>query len=157
MRKPDRVKGNAPQAATCEASSATLTTAMERNQPVNSIPTPTSAGSLIPVVFGDDTLVLADQNGQPYVVMRPLVSAMGLNWASQFVKITDKFGSTVVEIATVAEDGKPRTMICLPLRKLPGWLYSINPGKVAPALRAKIVRFQEECDEVLWRHWRPRG
>jgi len=153
MPKPNRVKGNAPQAATCEASSATLTTAMERNQPMNSIPTPTSAGSLIPVLFGDDTLVLADQNGQPYVVMRPLVSAMGLNWASQFVKITDKFGSTVVEIATVAEDGKPRTMICLPLRKLPGWLYSINPGKVAPALRAKIVRFQEECDEVLWRHW----
>lgn len=154
MQKPDRIKEKTPAALTAEVLDAkTPNSDIERTKPMNSIPTPSAGGQLIPVMFGDDTLVLADQNGQPYVVMRPLVNAMGLDWRSQHVKITEKFRSTVVEITTVAEDGKPRTMICLPLRKLPGWLYSINPGKVAPALRAKIVRFQEECDEVLWRHW----
>jgi hypothetical protein len=154
MPKPDRTKEKTPAASTAEVLDAkTPNIEFERTKPMNSIPTPSASGQLIPVMFGGDTLVLADQNGQPYVVMRPLVSAMGLDWRSQHVKITEKFRSTVVEITTVAEDGKPRTMICLPLRKLPGWLYSINPGKVAPALRAKIVRFQEECDEVLWRHW----
>lgn len=153
MRKPDRTKEKTPTASTAEVSSAQNPQTNERTEPMNSIPTPASAGSLIPVVFGDDTLVLADQNGQPYAVMRPLVNAMGLAWQSQHAKLVEKFGATITEIVTVAEDGKPRTMICLPLRKLPGWLYSINPGKVAPALRAKIVRFQEECDEVLWRYW----
>lgn len=110
-------------------------------------------GQLSAVLFDGDALVLAEHNAQPYVVMRALVTAMGLDWASQYVKLTDKFGSTVVEITTVAEDGKPRSMVCLPLRKLPGWLYSLNAGKVRPSLRAKVLRYQAECDEVLWRHW----
>lgn len=108
---------------------------------------------LIPVMFDQDTLILVEQNAQPYVVMKPLVTAMGLDWRSQHVKVTEKFGATMVEITTVAEDGKLRTMSCLPLRKLPGWLYSINPGKLAAELRGKVVRYQDECDEVLWRHW----
>nr|WP_315242054.1 phage antirepressor N-terminal domain-containing protein [uncultured Albidiferax sp.] len=108
---------------------------------------------LMPVLFHEDTLVLVEHNAQPYVVMKPLVTAMGLDWRSQYVKLAEKFGSTMVEITTVAEDGKPRTMICQPLRKLPGWLYSLNPGKLTAALRPKVIRYQDECDEVLWRHW----
>lgn len=111
------------------------------------------SGQLIPVLFREDTLILVEHNAQPYVVMRPLVTAMGLDWASQFVKMGQKFASTVVEITTVAEDGKPRIMICIPLRKLPGWLYSLNPGKLSANLRPKVIRYQDECDEVLWRHW----
>ena len=108
---------------------------------------------LIDVLFDDDHLVLVDHNGQPYVVMKALAAALGLDWRSQHEKITAKFGATMVEITTVAEDGKLRSMICLPLRKLPAWLYSITPGKLAPELRTKVVRYQEECDEVLWQHW----
>lgn len=110
-------------------------------------------GQLSMVLFNEDPLVLAEHNTQPYVVMRALVTAMGLDWRSQYVKLMDKFGATVVEITTVAEDGKPRAMVCLPLRKLPGWLYSINAGKLSEALRPKVLQYQQECDEVLWRHW----
>ena len=39
------------------------------------------------------------------------------------------------------------------LKKFPAWLYSVNPSKVAPELREKIVRYQETCDEVLWQYW----
>ncbi|ASJ24296.1 P22_AR_N domain containing protein [Laribacter hongkongensis] len=35
-------------------------------------------------------------------------------------------------------------MVCLPLRKLPAWLYSINHNKVKPELQDKIVRYQNE-------------
>jgi hypothetical protein len=111
------------------------------------------SGQLIPVIFREDTLILVEHNAQPYVVMKPLVTAMGLDWRSQHVKLAEKFGATMVEITTVAEDGKLRTMICLPLRKLPGWFYSINPGKLSADLRPKVVCYQDECDEVLWRHW----
>lgn len=116
-------------------------------------PAPQLNGQLSVVLFNEDPLVLAEHNAQPYVVMRALVTAMGLTWPTQYVKLMEKFGSTVTEIATVAEDGKPRSMVCLPLRKLPGWLYSINPGKVSEALRPKVLQYQQECDEVLWRHW----
>lgn len=108
---------------------------------------------LIPVLFDQDTLILVEHNGQPYVVMKPLVTAMGLAWPPQYVKLMEKFGSVVTEIMTTGADGKQYSMTCLPLRKLPGWLYSINPGKLVPSLRVKVVRYQDECDEVLWRHW----
>ena len=157
MPKPDRTKEKTPAAPTAEVLDAkTPNIEIERTKPVNSIPVASKSepvnlsGQLIPVLFGPDTLILVEHNAQPYVVMKPLVLAMGLDWRSQHVKITDKFQATMVEITTVADDGKPRSMICLPLRKLPGWLYSINPGKLAPALRPTVVRYQEESDEVLW-------
>jgi len=153
-------KGNAPAAETVEASSAYIPSTTQRNKQVNSKPPQAAKATensdvvqLVPVLFHEDTLILVEHNAQPYVVMRPLVTAMGLDWASQFVKMGQKFTSTVVEITTVAEDGKLRTMICLPLRKLPGWLYSLNPGKLSAPLRPKVIRYQDECDEVLWRHW----
>lgn len=155
---PKPSKRKTPVASTAGVSSVQPQSTNERSEPMNSIaaskiePT-TLSGQLIPVVFQDDTLILVEHNAQPYVVMRPLVTAMGLDWRSQYVKLIEKFGATVVEITTVAEDGKLRTMICLPLRKLPGWLYSLNPGKLSAELRPKVIRYQDECDEVLWRHW----
>lgn len=108
---------------------------------------------IIPVTFDGDALALVDHDGLPFVAMKPVADNMGLNWKSQYDKITEKFGSTMVIIPTVAEDGRQREMVCLPLRKFPAWVYSVNPNKVRPELREKIVRYQEECDDVLWKYW----
>src|SRR5574338_504280 len=108
---------------------------------------------IIPVTFHGDTLVLVDHEGDPHVAMKPITENMGLSWQGQHEKLNEKFGSTIRVILTVGEDGKQREMVCLPLRKLPAWLYSINPNKVKPELRDKIVRYQEECDDVLWKYW----
>nr|WP_189674146.1 phage antirepressor N-terminal domain-containing protein [Pseudomonas tehranensis] len=107
----------------------------------------------MPVPFHGDTVVLLYEAGQPYVAMKPIVTNMGLAWSPQRTKLLEKFGPTVTEIVTVAEDGSLRDMTCLPLRKLAAWLYSISPNKVAPELRDKISRYQEKCDEVLWQYW----
>lgn len=156
---PKPQKGKAPTAQTDGASSVQTSRTNQRNEPMNSNPEGSKsepinlAGQLVPVAFQGQTLVLADHNGQPYVVMRALVTAMGLAWQPQHAKLLEKFGVTVTEIVTVADDGKPRSMTCLPLRKLPGWLYSLNPGKLSADLRPKVLRYQDECDEVLWQHW----
>ena len=113
------------------------------------------SSDLIPVPFRNTTLFLADLSGTPYVPMRPVVEGMGLDWASQFTKLksNQRFSSTIAEIATVAEDGKQRAMTCLPLRKLPGWLTSISPNKVAPEIRETVIAYQNECDDALWAYW----
>lgn len=112
-----------------------------------------TAPQLFPVPFHGDTVVLVGQDNEPYVAMKPIVANMGLDWHSQRQKLNDRFASTAVEITSVAEDGKLRGMTCLPLKKLPAWLYSISPNKVAPELREKIIRYQEECDDALWNYW----
>lgn len=108
---------------------------------------------LFPVPFYEDVVVLVGRDNEPFVAMKPLVENMGLAWPVQFRKLTEKFASAITIMVTVGEDGRQREMVCLPLRKLPAWMYSINLTKINPALRGKIGRYQSECDDVLWDYW----
>lgn len=113
-----------------------------------------ASASLSPVDFHGQTLFLVEHNGQPYTAMRPIVDGMGLDWASQFTKLKARAERwSVAIIATVAGDGKTREVMCLPLRKLPGWLMTINPAKVSPQIRERVVTYQYECDDALWDYW----
>lgn len=108
---------------------------------------------IIPVPFYEDTLVMIGKDNEPMVAMKPIVESMGLDWKGQQVKLIEKFSSVREIISSTGGDGKTYDMICLPLRKLPAWLYSINPNKVLPELRDKITRYQDECDDALWNYW----
>lgn len=108
---------------------------------------------LSPVTFHGDTIFCIDYQNQPYTPMRPIVQNMGLDWASQSVKLnTNKERWGVVMIATPSEGGEQK-MLSMPVRKLPAWLNSINPKKVRSELRAKIELYQNESDDALWNYW----
>lgn len=108
---------------------------------------------IIPVNFHGDSLAMVNHDGRPFVPMKPIAENMGLAWQVQSRKLAEKFGSVITIMVTTGGDGKQYEMVCLPLRKLPAWLYSINPNKVSPDIRAKVIQYQEECDDVLWRYW----
>lgn len=106
------------------------------------------------VPFHNAELFLIEHNGQPYTPLRQIVQGMGLDWASQFTKIKQKFATCVVEITMqILGDDQSRSHTCIPVRKLPAWLYSVNPNKVKPELRDTVIKYQEECDDVLWDYW----
>ena len=89
-----------------------------------------------------------------YTAIRPLVEAIGLDWASQSVKLSkNRAKFNCCDIATVGKDGKIRQMLCMPIKKLNGWLFSINPEKVRPDLKEKVIQYQEECFEALYNYW----
>jgi hypothetical protein len=92
---------------------------------------------LLPVTFHSDTLYVVDYQNQPYVPMKAIVEGMGIDWSSQHQKLKTNQGrwATMVINTTVASDGKKREMICLPLRKLPGWMMTLQPSRVAPEKR----------------------
>lgn len=110
---------------------------------------------LIPVSFHKDTLYLVEHQGQPYTPVKPIAENLGISWASQTVKLQNnpKRWGTVSIITTLAADGKSREMLCLPLRKLPVYLLSIDPRKVKESIRFKLEIYQEECDDALWAYW----
>ena len=109
--------------------------------------------TLLPVAFHGDTLYLVEHNGEPFTAVKPICEAMGLDWKSQFDKLTNRFRAVIGRIPTTGADGKTYSMVCMPVRKLAGWLYSLSPAKVAPACRAKVEAYQAECDDALWRYW----
>ncbi|ANB54850.1 hypothetical protein WM43_20420 [Aeromonas veronii] len=113
-----------------------------------------AANQSVVVPFHGSNLYLVDHQGDPYVPMKPVVEGMGLDWKTQHRKMTAKFNSCMVEMTTqLPGDTQNRAVTCLPLRKLPAWLYSVQPGKVSPEIREKVAAYQEECDEVLWQYW----
>lgn len=88
-----------------------------------------------------------------YTAVKPLVESIGLDWTGQAVKLKgnkEKFGCRDISIPT---KGGVQSMICMPLKKLNGWLFSINPEKVRPDLKEKVIQYQEECFEALYNYW----
>ena len=105
------------------------------------------------VPFYGNNLVLVDVDGEPYVAMKPIVEGMGLGWSGQHEKLNlnkDRWGIRVNRIPS--ENGAQETL-CMPLRKLPGWLMTIHPNRVKPEIREKIIQYQDECDDALWKYW----
>ncbi len=54
---------------------------------------------------------------------------------------------------TIPSQGGLQETLCIPQRKVAGWLMTIEARRVRPELRANVRAYQNECDEVLWRHW----
>lgn len=105
---------------------------------------------------GAELIVRAgDSPATTLVAMKPVVEGMGLDWKSQHAKLKAHpvLGSTVVEITMVAEDGKPRSMTALPLNRLHFWLATIQPNKVRPDLRDRVITYQTEAADVLFAHF----
>ncbi|QGF21975.1 antirepressor protein [Erwinia phage Midgardsormr38] len=104
--------------------------------------------------FHGQHIITAMAAGVAYVAMKPIVENIGLDWASQFVKLNrqrEKFNCC--DITMVAGDSKLRQLLCIPLKKLNGWLFSINPAKVRDDIRDRLVRYQEECFTALHDYW----
>lgn len=109
--------------------------------------------SLVPVPFHENTLFLIDHQNKPYTPMKPIVEGMGLNWDSQNDKLRNNASRWGIAIIAIPSSGGEQKTVCMPLRKLPGWLMTIQPSRVKPEIREKILRYQNECDDVLWEYW----
>ncbi|EFF0506635.1 phage antirepressor Ant [Escherichia coli] len=106
------------------------------------------------VPFNGQQIITAMAAGVAYVAMKPIVENLGMSWGTQqqkLMKQLDKFNC--IHMNMVAADGRLRKLLCLPLKKLNGWLFSINPEKVRADIRDKLIQYQEECFTVLHDYW----
>ncbi|WP_020396487.1 phage antirepressor N-terminal domain-containing protein [Thiolinea disciformis] len=110
--------------------------------------------NIIQADFHGTPISLIEHNHEPYITAKEIVEALRLDWAGQYSKLNhNKARWTIEKISIVAKDGLQREAICMPLRKLPAWPMTIQANKVPNELRPKIIQYQTECDEVLWKYW----
>lgn len=105
------------------------------------------------VQFHGQPIITAMVAGIAYVAMKPIVENLGMSWSTQLRKLQsqkDKYGYAHMNIPS---NGGIQEMLCLPLKKLNGWLFSINPEKVRADIRDKLIQYQEECFSVLHEYW----
>lgn len=110
---------------------------------------------LIPIEFNGETIFYIEKDGEPFTPLKPIIENIGLNWETQYRKVikSNQRWSTIVIMTINGKDQRKREMVCIPIRKLAGFLSTINPGKVSPDKREKVIAYQNECDDALWEYW----
>lgn len=100
-------------------------------------------------------IVTVDRDGEIFVPIKPVCAALGIDYKTQHEKIMadEILASTMGIIPTVAADEKEREMVCLPLKYIYGWLFTINPGKVSRSVREAVMHYRRECYDVLYEHF----
>jgi hypothetical protein len=111
------------------------------------------------VPFYGQSLFATLVNDVPHVALKPICENLGVDWEGQRQRISRQpvLKSTAVMIKAVAEDGKLRDMLMLPVKFLNGWLFGIDSNRVKPEIRDRLIAYQTECFEVLANHFMPKA
>ncbi|ELS8946854.1 phage antirepressor N-terminal domain-containing protein [Vibrio fluvialis] len=107
----------------------------------------------VTVPFHGSNLFIVEHNGEPFTPMRPIVEGMGMDWASQFKKLKTNSSRWGVVVMTIPSVDRNNAVTCIPLRKLFGWLQTLQPNRIREDIRDKVIQYQNECDDVLWKYW----
>lgn len=114
----------------------------------------------VTVPFYEDRLVVQlGEDGEIYVALRPIVEALGLDWAGQYQRIkrdpvlseetkTISVGVTPTQIHRKRGEGSKR-YVCLPKQYLSGFLFGINANRVRKELREPVIKWQREAHLFL--------
>ena len=106
-------------------------------------------------INGSEITAIKAEDGTVLVPIKPICGALSVDVESQRKKINEDedLCSTAVLSTAVGADGKERDMLCLPLRYVYGWLFTINPKNVAAAARESVRKYRQQCYDVLYDHF----
>ena len=98
------------------------------------------------------TLQVVQNEREQLVAVKPVCEILGVNYTTQVEKLKAHpvFGSVIPLRGTTGADGKTYQMLCIPLQFFPGWLFSINPDNVKEEARENLIKYQLECNKVLF-------
>jgi len=95
--------------------------------------------------------------GEPHVVFRPAVEAIGLDYSTQLRKLRDRSWASRRDIPTTGADGKTYRMAAVDVRTFLMWLATVNENKVAEAVRPTLVAYQQETTAAVNGYWTEGG
>lgn len=113
-------------------------------------------GKIITVNFRGDDLYGFENDDGIYVALKPIVRAMGLDWSAQLkrVKRDPILAKGMAMMATPYGLGGDQEAVCLKMDKVNGWLFTIDSSRIAdPETRERVQIYQEECHNVLFKHF----
>jgi hypothetical protein len=111
-----------------------------------------SKNVVIEIAFYDTKLLVSEYNGKKYVGAKIVAEAIGLDWKSQYVVLTNdaSFGNGCITIPVLDTNKHIQNTLWLDIKYLNGWLFRINPNKVKSSIKPKLIKYQQECYDVLY-------
>jgi hypothetical protein len=99
--------------------------------------------------------IIIGNDAERQVPVKPICDALGIDVDSQRKRIErdEILSSTTVIMTAVAADGKEREMLCLPLKYVFGWLFSIDTSRVNEDSRPLVIKYKMECYNALYEYF----
>lgn len=112
------------------------------------------SGSFEVIPFNNHQILTLRQPDGVFVVMKPIVEALGLTWRKQHERITKHpVISKGVTFKVIPSAGGLQEMLTLDLEQFHGWLVTLDPRRVLnEEVRANIVLYQQQAFRVIFEH-----
>ena len=109
------------------------------------------SNALVPVqVPGTNRPIMATEHeGRPFVPLRPMCDALGIDVDSQRRKLDQAEWAVTVIITATGSDGKNYQMVALDADHVPMWLATIQASRVSESARPLLVAYQREAATAL--------
>lgn len=98
----------------------------------------------------DLVAMIGERDGEDMVAVKPISEALGLAWGAQQQKLSkmrDRLRCIDIDIPSA---GGAQKTLCIPVKKVAAWLFTINPNKVKEQYKAAVIAFQDELQYVLY-------
>ena len=97
-------------------------------------------------------------DGQPHVILRPVVEALGLDWKNQHAKLkTRSWASVVQSTMQLPGDTQARIHTLAPVRTFLMLLATVNENRVRDEVRPALIAFQNETADAIESYWTKGG
>lgn len=109
---------------------------------------------IIAVPFLDGHIPAVMVDGEPHVVLKPIVDLLGINWASQYAKLSAAQWACIVLVATqLPGEAQARQAVAVTLETFAIWLAGIQEGRVAEEARQTVIAYKREAGRALRDHF----
>lgn len=105
--------------------------------------------STIPVPGSDAALVATLIDGKPYVALKPMCEALGIDVDSQRKKLNAKSWACTVLNTARDSSGREQQMLMIDRRTMTMWLATIEESRVRPEARPTVRAYQAEAADAL--------
>lgn len=111
---------------------------------------PVQSGETVFVEFDGGRIAVVMVNGEPRPVLRWANDALGLNWQTQHRRLVSDPSICVAQVTThLPGDDRTRSVTVTDLDGFLLWLAKINPNKVAPDARDRVIEWQRKAGRAL--------
>ncbi|GAA3223342.1 phage antirepressor N-terminal domain-containing protein [Actinocorallia longicatena] len=106
----------------------------------------------VPFLRGHIPAVLID--GEPHVILKPIADLLGINWASQYTKLSAAQWACIVLITTqLPGEAQPRQVIAVSMETFTVWLAGLQESRVSPDARETVAAYKREAGRALRIHF----
>ena len=108
---------------------------------------------VVKVAVGKKGEAIGNINNEWWVSVRKVCENLGITGIQDQIKKIKSDEALEAKYFDVKTNGGVQKVFCIPLSKLNGWLFSINPNRVKPEVKEKLITYKKECFEVLYYHF----